>query len=532
MQKILNFLDSLDFGPVTIVVTIFIIALVRLFLESFSSPEATGLFAPIIGILSYASLYGMLLALFTLLLGAISKKSMMWSLRVVTLVFPLVILTPIIDLMFSGGTGFCIGYVQPGSGSFVSSFFTFLLPHGNNCGITPGLGIQIIIATLGVAGIVWITTKSWWRTLIGGIGTYAIAFIGGVLPIIVNLVTREDATHTFLSDAMASLLTTIHYPTESAVFTVFPSTVTTALLARIQLLIAIGAIAIIWFFASRFTWRAWWLGSYKKIPIALIHFALMIFGLLIGFGVGEPNLIWPDWVGIITLMVALFLACWNLGVANDIPDMAIDRISNPDRPLIKYGMTVEQAKTIQSISGILAIACAFTINYNVAFCIAAFLGFYTLHSTGLRLKRFWPTASLLIILSGCAAFLAGFFTLSADQIVGNMPLSVIVMISTMLIPYTFIKDLPDVKGDTEGKLNTLPVLYGVPATLVVVALSTIAWLALFWAIIPWFFSLGAIISLFVIGFWKRSWIHDKPKLLGLPIGIWTLGLLTHLLFFL
>lgn len=529
MKRLLDFLDSLDFSPFTITTTIIILSIIRLFLENFSSPEPTGLFAPVTGVISYASLYGMLLVMFALAVSFLTKKSTLWSLRVMTLVFPIVILTPIIDLLFSGGVGHCIGYVQSGGRTLGYLFLNFLGPHSNLCGITPGLRIQIIIGSIGVATIIWTTTRSWLRSIGGALLAYIISFIGGTIPIIINILTRTDPSHTFTSDALASLLSTIHYPTSSIYFTIVESSITTILLARAQIIITLIGIAIIWFYGSRSTWKAWWLGSIKKIPIAAIHFVLLIFGLLLGFAVSEPTITWPDWLGIITLLVSLFLACWTVGVSNDVLDVPIDRISNPDRPLIKYDMSLENIRSIQYVAGIFSIACAAIVNYNAAFCIAVFMASYMIHSSGLRLKQFWVTSSFLIILSGIAAFSAGFFTLSSDQVAGNLPLSIIAMIAGLLVPYSIIKDIPDVLGDQSESIRTIPAIIGIRATIVLVIGMIIAWLVIFWNIIPWFFLLGVIIPIIVFTF-KKHLIYRKIWLLGLPVGIWSVLIILHILF--
>ncbi len=529
MKKLLNFFDSLDYSPLTIIVMVLCLTVVRLFLESFSSPEPTGFFAQIIGVVSYASLYGMLITFFTILLSWISKKPMMWALRVVTLIFPIVILTPLIDLAFSGGTGFCIGYVQSADKSFIQHFFTFLFPHGARCGITPGLRIQIIVASIGMAGIVGMITKSWWRTIVGGVGTYAIAFVGGILPIIINIITRVDNTHTFLSDAMASLMSTTHYPADAIGFTAYPSTVTTALLARAQLLICIIGILIIWFYAHRSTWNAWWKGLKAKLPVAGIHFMLMIFGLTLGYQILGKPLLWPDWLGIIIILLAWTFACSGLGAANDLNDQTIDEISNKKWWLIEPRMEIGHLKAIQTIAIIFAIMFAWTINYNVLYCMFAFMAAYGMHSGGIRFKQFWPTSTFFIVLSGCATFLAGYFALSGDQVVGNVPLSLLGMIAFLLIPYSIVKDIPDVAGDSKNAVYTFPVYFGVTVTSVLVVGLVILWIILFSHIIPWFIAIGVIASTIVFTI-KRSWIYNKSLLFGITAAVWCVALLIHILF--
>ena len=522
MKRITDFLDSLDFSPVTMVLTIFGLATMRLFLENFSSPEATGLFAPIVGVMSYTTLYGMLILLIGFLLSWLSKKSLMWALRVIVLVFPVILLTPIIDLIWSGGSGFCIGYAQTGGNSLWYLFTHLLAPHEQVCGITPGLRFQIIFIVIGLAGLVAIETKSVFQSVAMGIGAYTIAFIGGALP---NIISK-----TFPVDAMNSLLATIHYPTDSLFFTPITSSITTVLLGRVQFLFFLLFLGIAWFIISRKTWIGWWKGFYAKLPIAFIHVTLLIFGIWTGSLV-QPNILsWPDIVGIITVIVTLLLVCSVVGIENDINDFTIDRVSNKSWWLVDQGLTIPQLRTIQILSLLFAVSGAFLISHNVFFGLMTFMATYFVHSSGLRLKRFWPISTFLITLSGMIAFITGYFVLSADQTVHSIPLVLILMIGIILIPYSILKDIPDMAGDRIGNIKTFPLMFGTRPTLITIAILAILWLVIFWSIIPWFFTLGVIAPIVTLLI-KPHLLENKFVLLGLPVSIWFIGVLLHILIF-
>lgn len=529
IQYIQNFLDELTFSPLHIIGIISSLAFIRLFLENFSSPEATGMFSPIVGVISYASLYGMLLIFFTLALFLITRKPIMWLMRTATLCFSIVLLAPLIDLAVSHGSGFCIAYVPDSGKSLLEIFIGFFKYHPGTCGITPGLLTQMILGMLGNLGLIWMLTKSWIKTILGGFVIYSIFFIGATFPILVSSLFSGYGSNNFYYDALASLLSTIHYPASSLYFQVIPSNITTVLIARVAIIISLLGTVLVWFFASYHSWKGWWLGSIKKTPLAAIHFFLLTFGLILGKATGSYTLIWPDWIGIILLYISLFLACWNVGALNDIEDVAIDAISNTDRPMTRYHVSRHDMQTIQYISGFFALVAAILINYNVFFCIMFFILSYSIHSSFLRLKRIWVTSTLLITFSGIAAFLTGYLTLSLDQVVAHLPLSVIFMIAGMLIPYSIIKDVPDILGDTEGRIHTLPVTFGIPITIGVVVLLILGWFALFHAIIPWFFSLPVLVSLLLFMI-KRSWVHEKIKILGLPILFIWIALLIQLCF--
>jgi len=530
MKQIIDFLDSLDFPPLSIVWILGMLTVIRLFFECFSNPEPTGLFSPIVILLNYWVLYGMLMMLFSFALALLTKKSSMWALRVATLVFPLVIFTPLIDLIFSGGTGYCIGFVQQGSHSIFSLLPNFLLPHKELCGITPGLRIQIITSIVGLGGLVFLVTKNWWRALLGGIAAYLITFFGGALPVIVNMFTRSNTNTSFFESAQHSLLSTIHYPTSTVPFISSSGSMTAQLLTRVEILVVIVSIGFIWFHSSRHSWTAWWKGFVAKLPVAGMHFILMIFGLSLGAAVSPTHLIWADWLGILMIILAWSFVCSALGATNDSQDVAIDTISNRKWWLIEPGLALADLKTIRTFAFIFALACAWLVNYNAFFCLLVFVSGYSLHSSGLRLKRFWATASFTIALSGAATFLAGFFTLSGDQIVGHLPLSILGMVAFLLLPYSVIKDVPDIAGDKAHGIHTFAALYGARKAITLVGILIVAWFILFFHIIPWFLALGVIIT--VIAFTiKPKWIYNKMFLFSVPSIITSVLLFVHILLF-
>jgi 4-hydroxybenzoate polyprenyltransferase len=521
MKRIIDFLDSLDFSVVSMMVAVFALATIRLFLENFSSPEPTGLFAPLVGIISYATLYGMLILMIALVLSWLSKKSLLWSIRTIILVFPLILLTPIIDLALSGGTGFCIGYAQTGGQSLAQNFIYFLLPHAQLCGITPGLRFQIIAIVVGLAGLVFITTRSFIRSLGMAISAYTIAFIGGHFP---NIISR-----TFTSDAIGSLLSSIHYPTDSLPFTPITATITTTLLAQVQFLVLLVFIGISWFIISKKTWLGWWRGFAAKLPIAFVHVFLVIFGILIGSSIQAAILTWPDWLGFFVAIISLLFACSVVGIENDIHDFEIDKISNKSWWLTGQHMTIPELRTIQTVSLLFTITGGLLMGHNVFFCILVFMGIYTIHSSGIRLKRFWLTSTILITLSGITSFSLGYFLIASNQTAHALPLSIILMVAGILIPYSIIKDIPDIAGDRVGHIKTFAVLYGKKATITLLVLWIIGWILFFGSIIPWFFALGVILS-FVLFIAKPHLLDTKMWVLGLPIFTWFLGVLIHAIF--
>lgn len=181
-------------------------------------------------------------------------------------------------------------------------------------------------------------------------------------------------------------------------------------------------------------------------------------------------------------------------------------------------------ETIRIFAFIFAIACAYLVNYNALYCLLVFISGYILHASQLRLKRFWGTASFTIALSGAATFLAGFFTLSGDQVVGHLPLSIVAMVAFLLLPYSIIKDVPDIAGDKAHGIRTCCSVRtkksNRPCTStycrMVYTLSSI---------IPWFFALGVIITIltFVI---RPRWIYDKA-LLWVPYYVLYTPIHTH-----
>jgi 4-hydroxybenzoate polyprenyltransferase len=198
--------------------------------------------------------------------------------------------------------------------------------------------------------------------------------------------------------------------------------------------------------------------------------------------------------------------------------------------MIAYHLDLVSMKTIQYTSLILALVGAFLINYNVLFCVIVFIGAYTFHSSSLlRLKRFWATSSLCIMLAGCAAFLAGFFALAPDQTVGHFPLAVLGMIAGILLPYSIIKDVPDMRGDTIQSILTFPRMFGRKVAIVTSLVLVLLWFVIFWKIIPWFFALAILISVITLIIQPKL-LEKKAWIFGLPTTTIFIGILLHIIF--
>ncbi|MGB9720380.1 MAG: geranylgeranylglycerol-phosphate geranylgeranyltransferase [bacterium] len=147
-----------------------------------------------------------------------------------------------------------------------------------------------------------------------------------------------------------------------------------------------------------------------------------------------------------------FLVCAYGNIINDIMDIEIDRVNNPERPLV--------SGTVKKINAIF-MAIFFVI---VSLMISFFLGlkpfllviitilllfFYSLYFKKTPLANF-----VVAIIAGLSFVFGGFIT---DNILSLLPAFFALLIHT---PREIIKDIMDINGDHKFKVLSLPIIYG------------------------------------------------------------------------
>jgi 4-hydroxybenzoate polyprenyltransferase len=234
---------------------------------------------------------------------------------------------------------------------------------------------------------------------------------------------------------------------------------------------------------------------------------------------------------IIITAIATFCICAAGNVMNDLIDMPIDRVSHPDRVLVRGLVSQNLAKAVTVLFAVVALCLAFTVNWAVvtlAITAALLLVFYNLYLKNL------PFVGNLVV-----ALLAGLTLVTGAAAVDP---AVEFSLPNPLLPAWFaflihlmreiVKDIEDREGDALVKARTAPIVFGVAkslnivnVTLVLLILSTllpvlIGWYSGFWYLALVLFLVDLPLVLLVVSCRKQpSNVHVHRLSQGLKLAM-------------
>jgi 4-hydroxybenzoate polyprenyltransferase len=186
-----------------------------------------------------------------------------------------------------------------------------------------------------------------------------------------------------------------------------------------------------------------------------------------------------DVLALIILLVAYFCA-WIFAVGvNDIVDIEIDRVSNPDRPLVTSTITEDEMHSANLVFLLLSFIGAFLVGYWALFAMMLFTAAYYVYSAPpLRLKRVPVLATFLIALASLSAAAAGFYFASPVQLASAFPWRLLILVLIFFTLVTNVKDIKDVDGDRAAGIATIPTIFkGHVGKTIVGAMLAIAFLS-------------------------------------------------------
>ena len=169
---------------------------------------------------------------------------------------------------------------------------------------------------------------------------------------------------------------------------------------------------------------------------------------------------------------------------NQISDISIDKINKPYLPLVSGELTVKQAELIAITCFVSSLVFAFIINIYLFLTIAISLLIGSLYSLDpFRLKKYPFLASLSIItVRGIVVNIGIFLTFTSilhkSLVLNYQILYLTLFISFFTISIALLKDIPDVMGDKEFKIDTFSILFGKKST--------------------FYFAVGILITLYIL----------------------------------
>ncbi|MCI0597818.1 UbiA family prenyltransferase [Candidatus Parcubacteria bacterium] len=454
---------SIERTPLTLtgfIATFSAIVFIRCALEALSSPTSSGF--PSIDpqtLVHYGSFYLAAYFAFALVIGFFTKNYEQ-SAKMLLFAFPIIWVPPLIDLFFHGALGSTMTYLFHAPPLLFRDFFTFFGPF-EKAGITLGIRLEIAAALIGVALYVWRTTRSVARTILAAISFYAVSFLLVALPSLIFLVSGGIGLSSLpffveaiqSSGLVANALPGTAVPSSDVVFleTGFNKLMS---LVFVPVITALGVLLA-------YTVRPTHVLAHLKNSRATRFFSYTFFiisGILFALPYGFTAS-WPDVLGIVSLLIALYGA-WMVAVCtNDLVDTDIDALSNKNRPLIKGTLSHEDMRGAAWLFFALLLFAAWSAGYYPLFFILLFTALYFIYSVPpLRLKRIPVLSSLLIGGAGAAVTLAGFTFASPDKTVEAYPLTFVLGVFICFALVANIRDLKDIEGDEAAGIPTLATL--------------------------------------------------------------------------
>ncbi len=351
-------------------------------------------------------------------------------------------------------------------------FFTFLI-DSSPLDLTIAVKIQTALFIIFVIAYIFIKTKSFWKTILGGIIAYVIGFFYNsplFIFAIFAISLKKGAWDAGLFEIMDFFnkppgFLAIRYP-DTEVYHIFLS-------AIIMLCLLIVQALVIYFLLSRRKAKA--LFKSARPSRLVIQFFIFFSGCVFAYTRLDNKDIWSfDFYAMILMATLAIITSWLFSVfLNDMADRKIDRISNPDRPLPQGIFKLADARNLAIITAVLTLAMALTLGFNLFFLYLVFLALGYLYSAPpLRFKK-WPLISNLTLAgSGSVVFAAGYLLFNANNTLTNLPSNIMVLVFVGLLLLSSLKDLKDYAGDRADNVYTLFTILGMRRGKIVIAIAT------------------------------------------------------------
>lgn len=156
------------------------------------------------------------------------------------------------------------------------------------------------------------------------------------------------------------------------------------------------------------------------------------------------------------IFIMVFLATGAGNMLNDYYDIDIDRVNKPNRPLPSGRIGVRESVFLTILCFSVALLIAFLINPVSG--IIGFINVFILIWYAKTLKRTVLLGNLSIAYLTGSTFLFGASFFGTDGVIVMLPLSLLAFLATAA--REIVKDIEDIKGDSEDGAVTFPIKYG------------------------------------------------------------------------
>src|SRR3989344_603251 len=393
------------------------ILFVRFLLESFSNAPSSGIIPSDPYTLVHYGLFFLVVALGIICIVGYFTKDYITSSKFILLGLPIIWLAPILDLIFSLGKGFKMTYLLDTHRTLIFDFFTFSgrsLSHGS----TYGIRVEVAIILLGIGYYIWLHKKRIFHGFLGMFLSYCLIFLIAIIPGMMYTLSHpniQPVTQTEVLNYLEEVMlqsniahNTLHEGLSSVSRGRFFELGFNKLLSQILFILSCFFAGFYFRKASPKKFEA----VFKNLRLERVTFYLLLLGLGMSYAYLSGGYLnsWVDILGLVCLVFG-WIGAWMYAIhINDLTDIEIDKISNPDRPLVQQTLTSEDVKNIGLVWLTVALFGSWSAGFYPFFMNLVCLAISYIYSNyPLRLKRIPILSSFLISLVCLSTILAGFF---------------------------------------------------------------------------------------------------------------------------
>lgn len=470
-----------DVSLIKIASALFGVIALRMFLDNLAYPGQGAYFFSLERFVQEPLYFFSVFFSFSILTYFFTKSSFKNIFPFIVKVFLFILVIPLIDLALSGKVVDATQYVYIETNGFLTTYLNLMIPSKIQ-GITIGQQIGSFFIFASIAWFVYKKTSSIFKSLLSMLSGYTILFFYAILPSMLTLFNNKNILHDPIVHNAAQTPTL-----EAYIFILKQSWLMHAIensnllissidpiheiaMAQLFWILIIIQILIIFFIANRLLWNA--LKNNFPATRFIYWFIIAAIGIVISQKLfGSINLQNPiNFVSLLVFLLLIMANIWFAVFVNDAEDVEIDKISNPDRPLVKKEASLQEWNLMQTITLIIIAFGTVTMNRAVGFLlIFAQAAYYIYSARPLRLKRNFVFSSITIGLASVFIAMAGFFLVSPDQHFSSFPIKAILIIGISYALLSNLKDIKDFEGDKEGNIKTMPVFFGLEKSKYIIA---------------------------------------------------------------
>ncbi|MEW6685295.1 MAG: UbiA family prenyltransferase [Candidatus Edwardsbacteria bacterium] len=400
----------------------------------------------------YPLFYLSLFLYILILLHLLTKETIKNLAKILVTFWFIIWVPPILDFLISKGKGFVLDYPQT-LRQFLLGLPFLLNPFIKFGGVSPGIRVEIALASICIFFYVIVKTRSAFKSLFAFVGLYLVCTLIGSLPLLFSEVSLSSGLFQKKPNILPfyQVFCSLKIPSEKMFALLYLFVIIPALLFTLYLYNKEKSLCILRHF---------------RILRSLHYGMLTIAGILLGhylLGNNYPNFFENPYNLISTLAIVLSVvfAFQFAKIINDIFDYKADEISKHITPLTEGKISTIEYQIIGIIFLFLSLYLAVNVSYSafllVLFCCAiSFL--YSVPP--LRLKKLPLISVFLIAVISLAVMWVGFSLFAGPDTFLKFPKRITYLVLLTISTSFNAKDLKDIEGDRANGILTIPVILG------------------------------------------------------------------------